>query len=432
MKLSIVDLLKQFNKSRRTFISSVLFTSVALGVISCGGGSSDSAAPAPAPAPANFTATWYGAPQPYLTDPIIPSPSKSFNNQTYRQLMYVSQGGTSIRIKVTNKFGTTPLTLTSMHVATSAGGSSILGSSDVTITFNGQQSVTVPVGQEIFSDAVSFAVAPLSTLAVSTYVAAASLIETNHNLGVQTNYVAAGNVVATPSITPTETNTFYTWVSGIDVTNSETTKVIVAFGDSITDGYNSTLSQNNRYPNVLSRALINAGVKASVVNSGISGNRWIYDGIGPNGVGRFSKDVIGVSGATHVISLLGINDIGIPGAFGRPASETVTAAQLITAITNAATAARRAGLKFYAGTLTPFAGTTFPGYYTAAGEVTRQAVNTFIRTTSAIDGFIDYDAVIRDPANPTFMLPAYNSGDNLHPNDAGYAAMAAAAANFLR
>jgi len=421
---NIIKIIDRRALIRLTSIALLAFTALT----GCGGGSST---PVLNSAAVNWKATWYGAPQSYSADALASYPAKSFNNQTYRQLMYISQGGTAIRVRVSNAFGTTPLVITSMHIAKSAGGSSIAASTDTALTFNGQGSVTVPVGQEVYSDSVAFASAPLSTLAISTYVAAASAIETSHNLGLQTNYVASGNAVSSSSITATETDAFFAWITEIDIQNESLSKVIVTFGDSITDGYNSTPNQNSRYPNALSRALATSGMAASVVNAGISGNRWINDGIGPNGVGRFTRDVLNVSGVTHVIALLGINDIGLPGLFSLP-SQAVTSAQLITSITNAAAAAHAKGIKFYSGTLTPFVGTASPGYYSAAGEIVRQDVNNFIRTTNLIDGFIDFDAVVRDPANPTSLLATYNSGDNLHPSDAGYEAMAAAAANFLR
>jgi lysophospholipase L1-like esterase len=263
-------------------------------------------------------------------------------------------------------------------------------------------------------------------------VSSAVGIESVHSLGLQSNYVAAGNVASSATITPTETNAFYTWVTGVDVYNTTTNKVIVAFGDSITDGYNSTPNQNKRYPDFLSRALLSSssGSTFSVVNAGISGNRWSFNGIGPNGNGRFSRDVLDRSGVTHAVILLGINDFGIPSLLGN-ASEQVTSALIIQSISNAAAAAKARGVKVYVGTLTPFLGTTIPGYYTADGEAKRQAVNAFIRSTKLIDGVIDFDAAIKDPANPLAMLAKYDSGDRLHPNDAGYEVMAASVAAAL-
>lgn len=409
--------------TRRALLGAMLALPISFALVACGGGD---------PAPTQtWIASWYAAPQAYNEPPLSPNAAKSLQNQTFRQTMYVSQGGTGVRIRVSNLLGTSPLAITSMRVAKSAGGSSIDAATDKAVTFSGQTSVTVALGQEIYSDAVDFSVAPMSSLAVSSYVSGSAGVETVHSLGLQSNYVAAGNVATSANITPTETNALYTWITGIDVYSSAANKVIVTFGDSITDGYNSTPNKNNRYPNYLSRTLLASPTAAfSVVNAGISGNRWSFNGIGPNGNGRFSRDVLDRSGATHVVALLGINDFGIPSLLGN-AAEQVTSAQIIQSITNAAAASKAKGVKYYAGTLTPFVGTTIPGYYTAEGEVKRQAVNAFIRTTPLIDGFIDFDAAIRDPANPTVMLVKYDSGDHLHPNDAGYEAMAAVASAFL-
>jgi lysophospholipase L1-like esterase len=409
-------------ETRRALLGAVLALPIAFAIVACGGDSSP---------PQTWTASWYGAPQAYNEPPLAGNAAKSFQNQTFRQTMYVSQGGTGLRIRVSNLLGTSPLSVTSMRVARSAGESSIDAASDKAVTFGGQASVTIPIGQEIYSDSVDFVVAPLSSLAISTYFSGSAAFETVHSLGLQSNYVATGNVASAAAITPTETLSRFAWVTGIDVYTPSVNKVIVTFGDSITDGYNSTPNKNNRYPNYLSRTLLSSSNKNfSVVNAGISGNRWSFNGIGPNGNDRFSRDVLDRTGATHVVALLGINDFGIPSLLGN-AAEQVTAAQIIQSITTAAAASKAKGVKFYAGTLTPFAGTTIPGYYTALGEAKRQEVNAFIRTTALIDGFIDFDLAIRDPANPTAMLGKYDSNDRLHPNDAGYEAMAIAAAAFL-
>ena len=421
---NVVSNLKGLVGRRRGLIRALLALPLAAGLISCGGGDSG--------APSSWVASWYGAPQVYNEPPLSGRPAKSFQNQTYRQIMTVSAGGTSLRVRVSNLLGTAPLNITSMRVAKSTTGSAIDAASDRAVTFNGQASVSVPAGQELNSDPVEFTLAPLSAVAVSTFVSSAVGIESVHSLGLQSNYVAAGNVASSATITPTETNAFYTWVTGVDVYNTTTNKVIVAFGDSITDGYNSTPNQNKRYPDFLSRALLSSssGSTFSVVNAGISGNRWSFNGIGPNGNGRFSRDVLDRSGVTHAVILLGINDFGIPSLLGN-ASEQVTSALIIQSISNAAAAARARGVKVYVGTLTPFLGTTIPGYYTADGEAKRQAVNAFIRSTKLIDGVIDFDAAIKDPANPLAMLAKYDSGDRLHPNDAGYEVMAASVAAAL-
>lgn len=413
----------RLSMQRRAWLGALLAVPLAFGLISCGGGDD---------APTKWVASWYGAPQVYDEPPLNGKPAKSFANQTYRQIMTVSTGGTSLRVRVSNLYGAAALNITSVRVAKSTTGSSIDAATDKAVTFNGQASVVVPAGQELNSDPVDFQVAANGTVAVSTFVASAANVDTIHLLGLQSNYVAAGNVASSATITPTETNTFYAWVTGIDVVNAAASKVVVAFGDSITDGYASTANQNRRYPDVLSRTLQSGanGSTFSVVNAGISGNRWSFNGVGPNGNARFAGDVLGRAGVTHAVLLLGINDIGIPSLLGN-AAEQVTSDAIVQAISNAAAAARTRGVKVYVGTLGPFAGTLFPNYYTPAGEVKRQAVNAFVRSTKLIDGVIDFDAAIRDPANPAAILAAYDSGDHLHPNDAGYALMAATAAAVL-
>lgn len=411
--------------SRRALIGAALALPVVLGLVSCGGVNAPIA-------PSSWVASWYAAPQKYDEPPLSGAQAKSFQNQTYRQIMTVSAGGTNVRVRVSNLLGTAPLRIANMRIAKRTSGSSIDASTDTAVTFNGQTSVIVPVGQEMNSDSVAFSLASLDSVALSTYVSSAVAVETVHTLGLQSNYVAAGDVTSSAAIAPNETNSFYTWITGIDVYNASTKKVVVAFGDSITDGFSSTPNQNKRYPDFLSRSLLSGanGAAFSVVNAAIAGNRWSFDGIGPNGNGRFSRDALDRSGATHVVILLGINDFGLPSLLGNSA-EQVPASLITQSIVSAAAAAKAKGVKVYVGTLTPFFGVTYPGYYTAEGEAKRQAVNAFIRSTNLIDGVIDFEAVIKDPANPIAMLAKYDSGDHLHPNDAGYEAMAASAAATL-
>ncbi|GAC1408460.1 MAG: hypothetical protein NVSMB6_07450 [Burkholderiaceae bacterium] len=256
------------------------------------------------------------------------------------------------------------------------------------------------------------------------YVKNTTPVVTVHTLGRQNNYVAKGNVATAQVLPSTETNQFFAWATGLDVRRTDNPKIIVTFGDSITDGYGSTVDANNRYPNFLSRRLAaDATVGPTVVvNAGISGNRWKNDVIGPKGEGRFDQDVLGQAGITHTIILLGINDIGFSGSFAP--GQDVTATQITAAIQTAVDKAKAKGVKALVATLTPFKGTIFPGYYSDAGEAKRVAVNNFIRTNTTIDGVVDFDAAVRDPADPASILSQYDFGDHLHPNDAGYAAMA--------
>ena len=420
-------MLGKFPDAPRRIFFKIIARSAALAsfalLASCGGGSNVDAQ--------KWIASWYASPQAYNEPPLSAKDPKSFKNQTVRQLMYLSAGGEAIRIRVSNVLGTTPLVIDGMRVAKSIGGTSIDVSTDRQVTFDGKATVAVPAGQEILSDSIALTVLDQTTVAVSTFVTANTPIEMVHSLGLQSNYVVGGNVMQAPAFTPTETNQFFLWVTGIDVQRRDTPKVIVAFGDSITDGYNSTPNTNNRYPNLLSNILMSSGTGTySVINAGISGNRWSFDGIGPNGTGRFNRDVLNRAGITSTVILLGINDIGIPSLLGL-AAQQVTPDQIIKAISDAAVTTKAKGIKVYVGTLTPFGGTTIPGYYTAAGEIKRQAINTFIRSTTLIDGVIDYDLAIRDAATPGIMDARYDSGDHLHPNDTGYAVMAAAAAKIL-
>jgi lysophospholipase L1-like esterase len=405
--------------SRRLILGVFLALPIVFGVTSCGGGGGGGGGSSGS----SWLATWYGAPQRYTDLDSTSNPVKTIQNQTYRQIMYISQGGNQLRLRVSNIFGTHPLSITSMRIAKSLGGASIDTSTDTAVSFGGQTATTVPIGQEIYSDTVNLAVDSNSTLAVSTFVAGSSQIETVHLYCLQSNYLVAGNMVSASDIAPSETDSFYAWVTGIDVQGPSSTKVIVAFGDSITYGGQSTTNANNRYPNYLSRALVTPGSGYSVVNAGISGNHWSAEDGGPSGIERFGRDVLDRSGAKFTVVLLGINDI---------ASQQLTADQIIQDIKNAAAAAKAKGIKYYEGTLTPYAVATAPGYYSAAGEAEREAVNAYIRSSVDIDGYVDFDMAIRDPNNPSAMLPAFDSGDHLHPSDAGYAAMATAAAAALK
>ena len=405
--------------SRRRLFQSVFATILASSLLfACGGGSSSSDN-------GTFYASWYASPQDYNesfagTKPV----AKSFTNQTLRQVMYVSGGGDQVRVRISNRIGTLPLTIDAVTIAESTGGSAINVATNTPITFQNVASITIAPGAEAVSDPSSLMVKPNSNLAISIYVKNTTPVATVHSLGRQNNFVAAGNTTTAQVLPAAETNQFFAWVTGLDVRKNAKTKVIVTFGDSITDGYGATVDANNRYPNFLSRRLAADSSLGStmVVNAGISGNRWKNDVIGPKGEGRFAQDVLERAGITHTIILLGINDIGFSGAF--PASQEVTASQITAAIQIAVDQAKAKGIKALVATLTPFKGTIFPGYYSDAGEAKRLAVNNFIRTNPTIDGIVDFDAALRNPADPGSMLAQYDFGDHLHPNDAGYAAMA--------
>ncbi|WP_158628800.1 SGNH/GDSL hydrolase family protein [Dyella choica] len=378
-------------------------------------------------------ATWYAAPQNYnILFLGIPVPPLTISNQSVRQIVHTSLGGNLIRVKLTNFFGTTPVTFGEAHIARSTGNGGVDLTTDHTLQFGGASSVTLAPGEERWSDPVSLQVPTHSDLAISLYIPLSTPVVTTHTIGMQTNYLSPGNQVGAATMSNPTTKTTYFWLSEVDAStvNPQDTvtdlaahpyKVIVAFGDSITDGYGSTPDANHRWPNDLDNRIQTEAEdlgRVSVVNAAIAGNRWIYDGVGPAGVTRFAHDVAGVSGATHVMILLGINDIGIGEL---DPTQSVSADQIIAAMQATIAQAKAKRIKIYLATITPYNGAS---YYDAAGELKREAVNAFVRSDNGADGVLDFDQVVRDPSNPTAILPAYDSGDHLHPNDVGYQAIA--------
>ena len=379
-------------------------------------------------------AMWYAAPQNYnILFPGITVPPITISNQSVRQIVHTSHGGSLIRVKLTNLFGTTPVTFAEAHLARSTGNGGIDPATNRTLRFGGESSVTLAPGEERWSDPVYLQVPTQSDLAISLYVPQNTPVVTTHTIGMQTNYLSPGDQAGAATMANATATTMYYWLSEVDASTASASdsstglwahpyKVVVAFGDSITDGYGSTPDANRRWPNDLdNRVQADAQDlgRVSVVNAAIAGNRWIYDGVGPAGVTRFAHDVAGVSGASHVMILLGINDIGIGEQIPQ---QDVSADQIIQAMKDTIAQAKSSGIKIYLGTITPYNGAS---YYDATGELKREAVNAFVRSANnGADGVLDFDQVVRDPSNPTALLPAYDSGDHLHPNDAGYQAMA--------
>jgi lysophospholipase L1-like esterase len=372
------------------------------------------------------SATWYSALD-NASSPILgfmlPAPLP-LTNATVRQVAHVSLGGSRIRLKFSNRYGASPLPMEKVRIASSLVHGAIDVGTDTAVTFGGSSSFTIDPGKDVWSDELDFDLAERDDLAVSMFVAGTADVATEHRFAQRTNYVSTGDATSTPDVTPTaQTISSGYWLTEIDVLRSSPANVIVGFGDSITDGNGSTADANLRYPDQLSRLALASNARPpelSVVNAGIGGNRWLYDGLGDKASGRFATDALGVSGASHVIILLGINDIGFS-VFS--SAEEASAADIIDAITTATHAAKGARLKVFLGTLLPFAGSL---YYTADGETKRGAVNTWIRSNGIADGVFDFDALLRDATDPTKYAASYDSGDHLHPNDAGYAVMAKA------
>jgi len=370
-------------------------------------------------------ATWTASPQ-------APDAPLKLAGQTVREIARVSLGGSRVRIRLTNAYGATSLRVGSAHVALHGSGAAIAPGSDRGVTFGGSRGVTIPPGALVVSDPVALAVPASSELAVSLYLPDAQTAATEHSLAVQTTYVSApGDFAGADTIADAILTKSWYFLAGIDVASTggepASAAAIVTLGDSITDGYSSTRDANHRWPNFLSDRL-NARQGAplrAVVNAAISGNRLLHDVIGQNALARLDRDVLSPGGAKYLIVLEGINDIGAPTFLDRPEQE-VTADDIIAGHRQIIERAHAAGLTVIGGTLTPFEGTTLPRYFTAGGEVKRQVVNAWIRTSKAYDAVIDFDRATRDPANPARLSAAFDSGDHLHPNDAGYKAMAEA------
>ena len=354
-----------------------------------------------------------------------PDPVPTLVGRTLREIVHTTLGGDSVRIRISNQYGDRPLTIGEARVALRADGVETKPGTDRALAFGGRSWVTIGAGAAVTSDPIAYDVPQLADLAISLYLPDSARTSTRHLLGLQTNYVSAPGDFADSAAFPADT-TLEQWVflTGVDVTNASAAGAIVAFGNSITDGYHSTPDSDRRWPDDLARRLLTTpgAPVLSVVNAGISGNRVLNPGAGPSALARFDRDVLDEPGARYVIILEGINDIGLAN-FSKRRADSVSAADIIFGLGQLAERAHERGLVVYGATLTPFQAPEPYGYYSAASEARRDSVNAWIRTGGAFDGVIDFDAVTRDPSHPTRFLPAYD-GDHLHPNDAGYAAMA--------
>ncbi|MEV5612534.1 SGNH/GDSL hydrolase family protein [Streptomyces sp. NPDC052225] len=396
-------------------------------------------APSAHSAPDGWTGTWAAAP---TAAPA--SDTTTYEDQTLRQIVRTSVAGRTLRVRFTNEFGTTPLVIGAAHVARRAadGGAAVDPATDRELRFGGRTSTTLAAGARRWSDPVALPTRPGDTLAISLYLPRRTAADTVHSSAFQHNYVAAGNVAGKPDLTPTATTTSWRFLSGVAVNRraDTATSALVTLGDSITDGSVTQTDANHRWPDLLAERLRSDDESAGigVLNAGIGGNRLLRDPnppagspaesyaayFGESGLKRFDRDVVSQPGVRAAVVLLGVNDLGHPGTTA-PASEEVTAPELIAGYEQLIRRAHERGLKIYGATILPFEGDTL-GFHTPEREAARQAVNRWIRTGGAYDGVVDFDAATRDPQQPGRLLAAYDSGDHLHPNDAGMAAMARA------
>jgi lysophospholipase L1-like esterase len=378
-------------------------------------GAADARAQGPRPVP-GAARTWVGS---WSAAPVVGS-GTGFSDRTLREVVHTSVGGDQVRIRLTNAFGTDGVVVDRTTVGAQSSGAALVTGTERPVTFGGQTEVVLPAGAEVLSDPVPMTARGGQDLAVSLYVPGSTGPATRHPLAMATSYLAAGDHAADSGADAfTATTSAWYLLDGVDVRALPGIRAVVAFGDSITDGAQSTVDANRRYPDDLARRLKDRGL--SVLNEGISGNRVLTDadGSGVSAQARFDRDVVGQTGVRDVIFLEGINDIGHN--LGPVSGEPVTAQDLIAGMTNLTTRAHAHGLRIIGATMTPIGGSK---YDNPEAEAKRQAVNAWIRTSAGFDGVVDFDAVTRDPASPARFLPAYDSGDHLHPDDAGYQAMA--------
>jgi lysophospholipase L1-like esterase len=380
-------------------------------------------------APARWIGTWAASPQ--------PDAKLTLTNQTVRDIVHVSVAGRRVSVRLTNAFGGNPaplgdafadiytLNVAKATVGFARAGSAAVKSAPRPLTFDGDASVEIPPGAYVWSDPVRLRVRRGANLAISVYVPGQSPNATFHSNTHQTNYLATGDHAADAAGDAfATTTTHWFFVDSVSVATRAVLGSVVTLGDSITDGAQSSLNTNHRWPDYLARRLRRAlWPIRGVLNEGIDGNEVLHDfdccGGNPNAQERFDRDVLSQDGVRDVILLEGINDIGHHGP-------EITAKRIERGYRHLIERAHRKGLRIIGGTLTPFKNTTIPGYYSPAKEATREAVNRWIRTSGAFDGVVDFDRALRDPSDPLMMRPEYDSGDHLHPNDAGDRAMAAA------
>jgi len=388
------------------------------------------AAPAPA---AHWIGTWAAAPEP-ATPALRGFPgSPSFSDQTIREIVRISAGGARLRIRFTNVYGTRALHIGAASIAVVGPNGEVRPGTERAVSFAGKPGAWIPAGAPYLSDPIDLPVKALTALSISLYLPADTGPCTCHATGRETAYVSGpGNYVDRP-FKAVRTMTARAFISGVSVETARPAATIVAFGDSITDGVGATLNENRRWPDLLADRLVarRGRVAWGVVNMGISGNRVLHDGAGASALRRFDRDVLSVPGVRYVIVFEGVNDLGISyGHFTGPlakafkmlaTSRKATAAAIIAGYRQIIARAHAHGIKVLGATITPYGGSA---YYSPEGNAQRELINRWIRTSGAFDGVLDFDAVWRDPSDPTRILPRLQRGDHLHGNDAGYRALA--------
>ena len=373
----------------------------------------------PALAAESWVRTWEAPPveiqNPWPGHPVVP-----MSDVTFRTAARISAGGTSLRLRLSNELTDTALPIGAVHVALAGPDGTIQPGTDRVVTFAGMRSPTIPPFAPLVSDPVALAVPPLSKLVVSIHVPGEATRATLHALGVETTQIVPGDQTGAAMVSGGRTTTQRFILSGIDVSGSPALGTIVTLGDSITDGALSSDNQDHRWPDILAERLHEAGPHFAVANAGISGNRLLQTGAGPAALARFDRDVLSVPGVRYVVVLEGVNDIG---AAKNAHMVPPRPEEIIAAYRQIVARAHDHGIKVFGATILPYKGA---GYWSEEGEAVRQAVNAWTRAPGHFDGLIDLDHAVADKADPLTIAAPYDSGDHLHPEDAGYRAMAEA------
>ncbi len=353
---------------------------------------------------------------------------EDLHDATVRQIFHLSVGGAGLRVHLSNAFGAEALHFTSVHIArpVSPSSSTIDSTSDRALTFSGNRDANVPPGAELVSDALDFPVPALSDLAMTFHLDSSPARQTGHPGSRATSYFVHGDFVAAPNLLDAKHTDHWYQVSEIDVLAPAESASIVVLGDSITDGYGATINGNDRWTDVLTQRLQASPTARSigVSNQGIGGNHLLTDGLGPNALARFDRDVLAPAGVRWVIVFEGVNDLGglARTAEVSPQEHNARVKQVIAAYEQMVVRAHAHGLRVYGATITPYVGSDY--YHPSpSSEADRQAVNTWSRTAGHFDAVIDFDKVVLDPQHPDHLLPADDCGDHLHPSPAGYRAM---------
>jgi lysophospholipase L1-like esterase len=374
----------------------------------------------------NWVGSWSTSQQ--LPEPENALASDDLRDATLRQIVHLSIGGSRLRVHLSNAYGTTPLHLTAIHIARpiSAASAGIDSATDKGLLFAGKGDVIIPAGAEYISDPIDFAVPPLSDLAISIRYEAPPTQQTGHPGSRATSYLAHGDQVSSAELLNAKRVDHWYQISGVDVAAAAKIASIVILGDSITDGHGASTNGNDRWPDVLAPRVqkLPKGKTFGVLNQGIGGNHLLTDGLGPNALARFDRDVLAQPGVRYLIVLEGVNDIGGLARNGEvPAAEHADlVGRILAAYEQIVARAHAHGIEVIGATILPYVGSDY--YHPdAISEADRVAVNDWIRVAGHFDAVIDFDQITRDPQHTDRLLPAYDSGDHLHPGPAGYRAM---------